>query len=91
MKKLGMIVTSIVIKEFDRLFFFFSQGLPSPQRAIAFTQTQLSQVLQKLGHLDEALQLLSQASSFHLAQAKHGLLLRRNQTMEKMEDDTGSK
>lgn len=41
-------------------------GLPIPVRAITFTQTQLAQVLQKLGQVDEAMAALMQAgNSFH--------------------------
>jgi len=46
--------------------FLCTVGLPIPVRAITFTQTQLAQVLQKLGQVDEAMAALTQAgNSFH--------------------------
>ena len=38
---------------------------PLPERAIAFIKVQLSQILLKLGHTEEAVKVLSSASSFH--------------------------
>jgi len=46
---------------------------PMPVRAVAFVQTQLSQVLSKQGHNDEALRVLDKAARFHLAHAKEKL------------------
>jgi tetratricopeptide (TPR) repeat protein len=46
---------------------------PLPVRAVAFVQTQLSQVLSKQGHNDEALRVLDKAARFHLAHAKEKL------------------
>ena len=47
---------------------------PVPHRAISFTQLQLSQVLSKLGHDDQARLVLSNAAAFHMSQAHVGLL-----------------
>ena len=47
---------------------------PVPHRAISFTQVQLSQVLSKLGHDDQARLVLSNAAMFHMSQAHVGLL-----------------
>lgn len=38
---------------------------PSPERAVAFIKVQLSQILLKLGHTEEAVKVLSSASTFH--------------------------
>lgn len=46
---------------------------PAPLRAVAFVQTQLSQVLEKQGHVDEALRVLDKAARFHLQQARDKL------------------
>jgi len=46
---------------------------PVPHRALAFVQIQLSQVLSKQGHEDEALRVLDKAAAFHMAKAKAGL------------------
>lgn len=46
---------------------------PVPHRAVAFVQTQLSQVLHKQGHADEALRVLDKAARFHLQQARERL------------------
>ena len=46
---------------------------PIPYRAIAFIQVQLSQILQKQGHDEESLQVLSKAASFHVEKARNAL------------------
>ncbi len=46
---------------------------PIPFRAIAFIQVQLSQILQKQGHDEESLQVLSKAASFHAEKARNAL------------------
>ena len=51
---------------------------PLPQRAISFTQIQLSQVLSKLGHEDEARMVLSKAAGFHMSRANQMLLDHNN-------------
>lgn len=48
---------------------------PIPYRAIAFIQVQLSQILQKQGHDEESLQVLSKAASFHTEKARNALNL----------------
>eukprot|EP01038_Epipyxis_sp_PR26KG_P014417 gene14417-19348_t len=53
---------------------------PIPLRAISFTQTQLSNVLFKLGHDDQAIQMLARASSFHMSLAMQGIVSYNNQT-----------
>ena len=47
---------------------------PTPFRAISFTKIQLSHVLSKLGHDDQARMLLASAGTFHMDQAHLGLL-----------------
>lgn len=47
---------------------------PTPFRAISFTKIQLSHVLSKLGHDDQARMLLASAGSYHMDQAHLGLL-----------------
>jgi len=47
---------------------------PIPFRAISFTKIQLSHVLSKLGHDDQARMLLASAGSYHMDQAHLGLL-----------------
>lgn len=46
---------------------------PMPLRAIAFTEIQLSSVLVKQKHTDEAIQVLSKAISFYLDRVRQGL------------------
>jgi tetratricopeptide (TPR) repeat protein len=46
---------------------------PMPLRAIAFTEIQLSSVLAKQKHIDEAIQVLSKAISFYLDRVRQGL------------------
>lgn len=46
---------------------------PVPVRAIAFVQIQLSQILFKQGHIDEAQKIISQASLFYTAKVKEGI------------------
>jgi tetratricopeptide (TPR) repeat protein len=53
---------------------YFEKYSPLPHRAISFTQVQLSQVLSKLGHDDQARMVLSNAALFHMSQAHVGLL-----------------
>jgi hypothetical protein len=43
---------------------------PTPQRAIAFVQLQLSQVLSRLGYEDEAMRVLAKAVDFHTVKAR---------------------
>lgn len=52
--------------------------VPLPHRAISFTQVQLSQVLSRLGHDDQARMVLSNAAMFHMSQAHVGLLNHNN-------------
>lgn len=49
---------------------------PPPQRAIAFTQTQLSNILVKLRHPKSAIKVLIAATEFYAQHASHGLLSR---------------
>jgi len=51
---------------------------PLPHRAISFTQIQLSQVLCKLGHDDQARMVLSNAAAFHRGRAQQGLTAHQN-------------
>jgi hypothetical protein len=46
---------------------------PQPQRLIAFTQIQLSQVLTKEGHYDQSMNVLMTASNFYMKRALDGL------------------
>jgi hypothetical protein len=47
---------------------------PTPFRAISFTKIQLSHVLSKMGHDDQARMLLASAGTYHMDQAHLGLL-----------------
>ncbi len=48
---------------------------PTPHRAVAFVQMQLSQVLAKQGHSDEALCVLDKATAFHVTKSKEGIAI----------------
>lgn len=51
----------------------FEKLNPLPRKAIAFTQVQLSQLLTKQGHTDEALSSLDKAAQYHIACAREGI------------------
>ena len=47
---------------------------PVPDRAVAFVHVQLSNVLLKLEHEEEALRILSEASAFYLEKSREGVI-----------------
>lgn len=58
---------------------------PIPERAIAFVHVQLSNVLMKLEHEEEAMRILTEASNFYLNKSREGLvkhISRLSQTTE---------
>ena len=57
----------------------FEKLEPTPHRAIAFVQVQLSQVLTKQGHANEALSVLDKAAAFHIVKAREGIALHQQE------------
>jgi len=57
----------------------FEKLEPTPHRAIAFVQVQLSQVLTKQGHANEALNVLDKAAAFHIVKAREGIIVHQQE------------
>jgi hypothetical protein len=60
----------------------FERGEPRPNRAIAFTQHQLSTTLLKLDYADECMRVLDKSASFHLEIARAGLAVHAKEQRE---------